>query len=339
MRAWRILALTALALTGMTALAAANEDDGIMGNYQGGFTDEAWSGKTLRAQVVGLSEKTWKAVLFIGENGQETRVEVKGRGRGLDHPAKFDDEVDLGSDLGGTHTISGVIEKQTFTGTITGGARGAKPGAFTLERATITPPTLGMAPPEGAVVLYGEGVDPMTMWRRSPELWCIQGDGSMQVCDSSLVTRAEYGSGLYHAEFMTPYMPNERYQGRGNSGFYVLGRYEVQVLDSFGTQPAWDLCGGIYKVAIPAADAVLPPLQWQTYDITFTAPEFDAAGQKTKNARINVVHNGVTVHDNLELPNVTPGGVSGDEAVQGVLMLQNHGDPVSYRNIWFKPAE
>jgi hypothetical protein len=334
MRALRFFVLTALALCG-AATGYAADDDGIMGNYQGKFTDAAWGERSIRAQVVGQSEKTWKAVLFVSDGGEEVRVEAKGKGRGKDHPAKFNDEVDLGAGLGGEFALEGVIENEKFTGTLTGKSK----GTFALERVMLKSPTLGATPPEGAVVLYGEGVDPATVWKRTPEIWCTQEDGSMQVCSSSLMTREEYGSGLYHVEFMTPYMPDERYQGRGNSGVYILGRYEVQVVDSFGTPPAWDLCGGIYKVAVPIAEPVLPPLQWQTYDITYTAPEFDAAGAKTKNARITVVHNGVTVHDDLELPNVTPGGVSGEEAAKGVLMLQDHSNPVSYRNIWFKPAE
>jgi hypothetical protein len=108
-------------------------------------------------------------------------------------------------------------------------------------------------------------------------------------------------------------------------------------VDSFGIKPAHDLCGGIYEFAAPIADACAPPLQWQTYDITFTAPHFDAAGNKTTNARITVVHNGVLIHDDLELSARAPGGVGGEEKAMGRLLLQNHDNKVRYRNIWLVP--
>ena len=248
-------------------------------------------------------------------------------------PVQFDGELDLGA-LGGKAKLTGRLEKRVLTGTLTVG--GGSPAAFALKQTVRKPESLGQTPPPGAKVLFN-GMD-LSGWRRDPEGWCIQPDGSMQVCGSSLRTIEELGSGLYHLEFMTPYMPNEREQGRGNSGVYILGRYEVQVLDNFGWEPKWDLCGGIYKVAIPLVDATLPPLTWQTYDITFTAAKFDAAGAKTDNARITVVHNGVTVHDNLELPQPTPGGVAGEDATTGPLLLQDHHNEVKFKNIWFAPS-
>ena len=137
-------------------------------------------------------------------------------------------------------------------------------------------------------------------------------------------TIEEYGSGLYHIEFRTPFVPTKRGQDRGNSGVYLLGRYEVQVLDTFGLEPADNFCGGIYSFATPAVDAVLPPLQWQTYDITFTAPSFNETGEKLTNATIHVVHNGMVIHDAVELGSGTPGGVSDQEAPTGPLLLQDH---------------
>ena len=161
----------------------------------------------------------------------------------------------------------------------------------------------------------------------------------MQVNGGDIITRQNFGSFRLHLEFQLPYIPKARGQGRANSGVYVQGRYEVQVLDSFGDDPADNLCGGIYKTATPQMSASLPPEEWQTYDITFTAPAFDEAGNKVQNARITVIHNGNVIHDNIELPACTPGGVSDQEAAEGVLMLQDHGNRVRYRNIWFLPAQ
>jgi len=322
---------------GLTAVLAcfavvAEDDDHVMGVYEGGFDDDGGN-LTLRAQVVGEGKFQFRAVLFVGSPGQaEERVEIKGKGRDGAASLSGDVQVNL---LGGQTAVSGEIRDQVFKGTM---KAGRKTSSFTLRRVFPEPPTRGMAPPDGAIVLYSGG-DPAANWVRVPEAWCAEEDGSMAVCGSNLMTRQPLGSGTYHLEFMTPYMPTERYQGRGNSGVYILGRYEVQVLDSFGTPPAWDLCGGIYKQAVPLVDAVLPPLQWQTYDITFAAPQFDEKGNKTANARITVVHNGKVIHDNLELTGPTPGGLGDNEVTEAPLMLQDHGNRVKYRNIWYVPAK
>ncbi|MCP4450159.1 MAG: DUF1080 domain-containing protein, partial [Planctomycetes bacterium] len=97
--------------------------------------------------------------------------------------------------------------------------------------------------------------------------------------------------------------------------------------------------GGIYSQSTPSVNASFPPETWQTYDITFLAPKFDASGKKTKNARITVKLNGVVIHDDVELTAHTPGGVSGKEAPKGPLFLQNHGDAVKFQNIWIQPIE
>jgi hypothetical protein len=329
-----------LVLALITALASvtvvAEDDDMIMGNYHGAFTTADWAGKYIRAQVVAQNKTAHRIVLFIGDD-EASAVRVEASGRVKDGAALFEDALDIAT-LGGKYAFTARIENETLTGTLKEAAnRRGKEAAFTLKRVFIEPPTLGMAPPEGAVSLFdGNNI---TNWERTPLHWCLTGDGAMEVCSSSFKTLEEYGSGLYHIEFRTPFMPSERGQARGNSGVYLLGRYEVQVLDTFGLEPADNFCGGIYSFATPIADAILPPLQWQTYDITFTAPTFDADGGKLTNARIHVLHNGIVVHDNVELGSGTPGGVSDKEATAGPLLLQDHGNQVRFRNIWFKPAE
>jgi len=130
-------------------------------------------------------------------------------------------------------------------------------------------------------------------------------------------------------EFRTPFMPDARCQGRGNSGVYLQERYEVQVLDSYALEGEDNECGGIYKVGAPLVNMCAPPTQWQTYDITFYAPSAEK-----KNARVTVVHNGVTIHDNLSLPKPTGGALDSDVNKAGGIYLQDHGNPVQYRNIW-----
>ncbi|MBN2451656.1 MAG: DUF1080 domain-containing protein [Lentisphaeria bacterium] len=155
----------------------------------------------------------------------------------------------------------------------------------------------------------------------------------------SLVSREIFQDHRLHLEFRTPFMPAARGQGRGNSGVYLQGRYEVQILDSFGLEGLDNECGGIYRVARPRVNMCAPPTQWQTYDIDFRAPRFDADGRKTEPARITCRHNGVVIHQDLAIPGPTGGG-SGDNLDQpGPLLLQDHGNPVQFRNIWVLPLE
>ena len=196
----------------------------------------------------------------------------------------------------------------------------------TLKRVHRKSPTLGAKPPEGAIVLFdGNSLD----------YW----DGNTSKTDDGLLTEGSTStkkgrSYKAHVEFRLPYMPESRGQARGNSGFYVQGRYEIQMLDSFGLDGESNEGGGAYGAAPPNLNMCFPPLSWQTYDVDFTAPEFKN-GKKIKNARLTVRHNGVVIHDDRELSSHTPGGVDEESADPGVLMfLQNHSNPVRYRNIW-----
>jgi hypothetical protein len=137
-----------------------------------------------------------------------------------------------------------------------------------------------------------------------------------------------------HLEFMTPYEPTKRGQGRGNSGVYILDRYEVQVLDSFGLVPAKGDCGAIYGQAPPKTNASLPPLTWQTYDITFRAARLGEDGKLLEPPVITVLHNGVKIHDKRPIPQPTGSARRKGHIAEGPIRLQDHRNKVRYRNIW-----
>ncbi len=157
-----------------------------------------------------------------------------------------------------------------------------------------------------------------------------------QTDDEGVTSQVVHGDATLHIEFRLPYQPKDRGQARGNSGAYVAGAYEMQMLDSFGLEGRNNECGGIYSVAAPAVNMCLPPLEWQTYDIEFTAPRFEGE-KKVKGAVMTVRHNGVLIHENAAIPKITPGGPQKTEQPTGPLHLQNHTNPVRYRNIWVQP--
>ncbi len=163
--------------------------------------------------------------------------------------------------------------------------------------------------------------------------WIVHGDGSIEASGADAVSRREFGDFQLHLEFLCPVMADSQGQARANSGVYLHGRYEVQVLDSWGLEPSLNGCGAVYSIAKPSENASLPPGQWQTYDIVFRAPRFDQAGTVVQLPRVTVVHNGILIHDDLELPGTTAGGFDREMRAVGPILLQFHGDPVRYRNI------
>lgn len=199
-------------------------------------------------------------------------------------------------------------------------------------------PTLGAKAPEGAVVLLdGTNLDQWQKVDGKPAEWKLVEGGAMEIVKSgNIESKKGFGDAKYHIEFRTPFMPDERGQKRGNSGVYIQGAYEIQVLDSYGLEGVDNECGGIYKVSKPRVNMCAAPLTWQTYDITFHAAKFDETGKKIQNAKISIDHNGVSIHSDLELPNATAGGkYKEDPKGPAGLFLQDHGgDPVQYRNIW-----
>jgi hypothetical protein len=146
-------------------------------------------------------------------------------------------------------------------------------------------------------------------------------------------TKKEFGDCTLHIEFRTPFKPAARGQGRGNSGVYMQDRYECQVLDSFGLKGEDNEAGGIYHTSKPKLNMCFPPLSWQTYDIDFEAAKYEG-DKKVKNAVLTVKLNGVLVQDHVEAPAATPSSGRKDGPEPGPIQLQNHGNPVFYKNIW-----
>ena len=193
-----------------------------------------------------------------------------------------------------------------------------------LQRIHRASPTLGATPPEGAMVLFdGRSVDKFTNGRLTDAGLLKEGADLLPMFQDFNL----------HLEFMLPYMSSEREQGRGNSGVYLQSRYELQILDSFGLLSMERDCGALYKLRKPDVNMCLPPLTWQTYDIVFTAPRWASDGSKLRHAHITAWHNGVKIHDDVEIPNKT--GAGKEEAPTLLpIRLQDHDNPVRFRNIW-----
>jgi hypothetical protein len=203
----------------------------------------------------------------------------------------------------------------------------------TLPRIERASPTLGAKPPEAAVVLF-DGTSAVQWEKAKVE--------NGHLLSTGCTTKPLFGDYKLHLEFRTPYMPAARGQGRGNSGVYHSGRWETQVLDSFGLEGKDNECGGIYSISKPRLNMCLPPLAWQTYDVDFSAAQFDADGKRTAWPHITVKLNGVLVHENLELSKDFTTSAPLDTPLQnpqGPVHLQNHGNPVVYRNIWIVPGK
>ena len=202
----------------------------------------------------------------------------------------------------------------------------------------------GTPAPKGAIVLFdGKDVSNWTKTNGKDEVkWTLRDGGVMEGVKGhgDIITREKFdGKFTLHLEFRVPYEPGGAGQGRGNSGVYVQGRYEVQILDSYGLKSKNNDCGAIYEVAAPKENACKAPSVWQSFDIDFTAPVFEN-GKKTEPARMTVHHNGVKIHDDVPIPvDNTRAGLGGDPSKPGPILLQDHGHPVQFRNVWLLPSK
>jgi hypothetical protein len=173
-----------------------------------------------------------------------------------------------------------------------------------------------------------------------PADWLV-GDGAMLSRTADIVTKRTFGDFTLHVEFNEPALPDTvKGQARGNSGVYLQGRYEIQVLDSYGIDPPTKGdCGAIYNQAAPAVNACLPPGQWQSYDIRFSAAKYDADGKRTAAPRVTVVQNGKTIQNDVAIEHVTGSELLKDGPADGPILLQFHHNGVRFRNVWIVPHQ
>ena len=263
------------------------------------------------ANVIALGDNNFRLVLFKGGLpgagwDASPKIEVEGKRDG--DAVKFEDKIDSATLADGKLTIKSLGDN------------------LKLTRTVRHSPTEGLAAPKEATILFdSKNADAFVDGKIDPRGFL----------EANTKTKQAFTDFKLHIEFFLPFKPLGRGQGRANSGVYLQHRYEVQVLDSFGLKGLDNECGGIYKNSAPKVNMCFPPLQWQTYDVDFTAAKFDADGKKTGSAFVTVRHNGVVVQDNLELKGATPGGAFKTEVpAPGPFDLQGHGNPVVYRNIW-----
>jgi hypothetical protein len=327
------------------SVGADESPDLIMGNWEGQWKNESGESGKVTAQIVALGGDEYLGVVTIhspdASRSKSVRIPMPGKREGDD--ITFTGTTDLGEEFGGVTEWVATIRSGNYACRYKN-ARSA--GTSEMRRVLKKPPTLGAKPPEGAIVLFdGSSLDEWTHRDGHQVVWEIK-NGAMEVARKTIdgksvggdiVTKRHFGDHQLHIEFRTPLMPKARGQGRGNSGVYIAGRHEVQVLDSFGEPPRDNEAGGIYSQATPRVNAALPPGEWQAYDITFAAARFNDSGQMIKPAVISVDYNGERIHDHVELSKPTPGGVDSDMTKPGGLLLQDHGNPVQFRNIWVLP--
>ena len=286
--------------------------DPLMGDWQGegGYV----------AQVLPLADGKYRANLLTGFDTESSPLAV------LD-----------GAASGGSVTFSGegwngVVKQGQFTG-----SKGEQ--KFSLNRVARKSPTLGAPPPKGAVVLFdGKNLDAWAKkngksWLEEdgPARWKLIEGGAVEVVPGSdcIITHRKFGDCKLHVEFRTLGYPS-------NSGLFLQTRYEVNINETYARldqspNAGFDNCT---EDAKPRLRPCRPPLEWQTYDIEFHAPRFDADGKKTANARATVLFNGVKVYDNQELNRPKGAASRLGEAPTGPLMLQDHGVPIQFRNVW-----
>ncbi len=294
----------------VTEIAAVDADFEFQGEFYGSIPS-SWGSQTVGLQVIAQGEGAFDAVLYFGGlpgYGWTSGSKYKLSGE------RFGDYVDL---RGNGYRI--FVDSHSAMFHSSNGDPLAQ--VVKVHRAS---PTLRAPPERGAKVLFDGTSTEHFKDARIDYRWLLM---------EGTETTEAYRDFKLHVEFRLPYMPNSRGQKRANSGVYLQSRYEVQILDSFGLDGKVNECGALYKLRRPNVNVCLPPLQWQTYDIEFTAARFDDSGRKIRNARVSVWLNGVAVHRDFALPTKTGAGKA-ETPIPLPTKLQDHHNPIRFRNIW-----
>lgn len=292
-------------------------DYAVQGEYAGTCGDAK-----LAAQLAALGKDQWAVSMLPGglpgdgwDNKTRSEGTAKLEGEKITFTAK---------------AYTGELVGDTLKGTVDG-------KEFSLKKVARKSPTLGLKAPDGATVLLGLDKNPdLSQWNGAQ---VHEKSGWFATEPKQPVSKFKHRSASLHIEFMQPFEPFERGQGRGNSGVYLAGHYEIQVVDSFGFfgglgKPKGDICGDVYSKSAALTNAIFPPLTWNTYDIDYTAPKFED-GKKVADGVVTVKLNGIMIHDNVKLSGVTPGGIDAKESADPTaLMLQSHHHPILFRNVW-----
>ncbi len=212
----------------------------------------------------------------------------------------------------------------------------------------VTPATAPNQPPSDAVVLFdGKDLSEWVTANGSPAKCGVE-DGAI-VCKTDagdIYSKRKFRDAQIHLEWMEPFMPEQHSQARGNSGVYLHGRYEIQILDSYNN-PTYPVgaCGALYGEYAPLVNASRPPEQWQTYDIVFHPPKCSPEGRLMERGSVTVFQNGVLVQDHSTIHNIGRGCQAEKIGEPGPLMLQDHNYPgapfttMKFRNIWYRPLD
>ena len=299
----------------VTDPAEAGPDFAVQGEYVGEVQDDDEK-QTLGIQVIALGDGKFDAVAYEGGlPGAGWNGEDKMQGKGQT-------EGDVTTFVEPDGKKVAVVKDGVMTAVEPDGKT-----VGTFKKVERKSPTLGAKPPAGAVVLFdGTTPDNFKGGRMTEDGLLMEGATSKETFQSFTL----------HLEFRTPFKPDARGQGRGNSGFYAQGRYEVQILDSFGLEGKQNECGGIYSIGPPKVNMCLPPLSWQTFDVDFATAAYKD-GKKVKHAVMTVRHNGVLIHENQELDHATTAAPVREGPEPGPIFFQGHGNPVRFRNIWAVP--
>lgn len=317
---WAVIAsllwVTGCASSGTVIIDPAEARDHPDFQVQGEYTGAA-AGEILGLQVVSRGEGRFEALVYRGGlpgDGWDGEEPVALETRRENDRVRFDHQMLTAEFVEGNFVVR-------F-------ADADADGAAVLEKAHRVSPHLGAKPPQGAVVLFdGTSLDAFRGRARMTE------EGLLK---EGATTRDRFEDMTLHLEFKLAFMRDREGQRRTNSGVYVQQRYEVQILDTFAQPPAIDGMASLYGERAPDLNMTYPPLSWQTFRIHFTAPRFDENGKKTANARFTVYHNGIRVHDDVELPHGTGAGRLRGEGGAGPIYFQRHGSGgiVRFQNIW-----